>query len=210
MKLFPLLPPYVWHVRLSMLKINTHIQTCLHTFYQAAVKISKNCQMIILCKHGEVRNKTSSSRIISGVIAFDSCSMYLFTCLLNLGECKCLGYPWSIYFPFAHVWCWQSLNTPSQPCSKHEGSLVQLEWLKHCYSYDKTHDTVTSKLAGRFWMFQFRSFPFPHSHHVKSIWLKQRQLRKYFWRRVLKPPLLLPGISLHTALWVISAISWDL
>lgn len=99
MKLFPLLPRYVWHVRLSMLKINTHIQTCLHTFYQAAVKISKNCQMIILCNHGEVRNKTTFSRIISGLIAFDSCSMYLFTCLLNLGRCKCLGYPWSILFP---------------------------------------------------------------------------------------------------------------
>lgn len=115
MKLFPLLPRYVWHVRLSMLKINTHIQTCLHTFYQATVKISRSCQMIILCSHGEVRNKTTFSRIISGLIAFDSRSMCLFTCLLNLGGCKCLGYPWSIYFPFACVWCWQSLNTPSQP-----------------------------------------------------------------------------------------------
>lgn len=115
MKLFPLLPRYVWHVRLSMLKINTHIQTCLHTFYQATVKISRSCQMIILCNHGEVRNKTTFSRIISGLIAFDSRSMCLFTCLLNLGGCKCLGYPWSIYFPFACVWCWQSLNTPSQP-----------------------------------------------------------------------------------------------
>lgn len=167
--------------------------------------------MIILCNHGEVRNKTTFSRIIWGLIALDSCSMYLFTCLLNLGGCKCLGYPWSIYFPFACVWCWQSLNTPSQPLQETRGLP---------YTAGVTESTATplikhmthlhSSWLVDFGCFSSSAFHFYIHNHVKSILLKQRQLRKYFWWRVLKPPLPLPDFSLCTALWVISAISWDL
>lgn len=210
MKLFPLLPRYMWHVRLSMLKINTHIQTCLHTFYQAAVKISKNCQMIILCNHGEVRNKTTFSRIISGLIAFDSCSMYLFTCLLNLGGCKCLGDPWSILFPLC-LCVVLAVTEHTLPVTAGNSRALLYSWNDWRTATPMIkHDTFTSKLADRFWMFQFLSFLFFHPHYVKPILLKQRQLRKYFWWRVLKPPLPLPDFSLCTALWVISAISWDL
>lgn len=71
---------------------------CTHTDLPAPILSSycKNKQKLSddnFLQHGEVRNKTTFSRIISGLIAFDSRSRCLFTCLLNLGGCKCLGYP---------------------------------------------------------------------------------------------------------------------
>lgn len=139
-----------------------------------------------------MRNKNIFSRVISGLIVFDSLSIYLFAYLLNLGWYTCLGYPWSIYFPLDCVWCWQSLpasSTAHAPpaTAGSDGSVTQLEWLKLRYSRDKIPHTFTSDLAGGFWMFRFLSFPFFHSHPVKSVLLKQRELRKGFLWRVLNP-----------------------
>lgn len=89
---------------------------------------------------------------------------------------------------------------PPSRCRWHDGSVIQLEWLKLHYWHDRMHDTFTSDLAGGFWMFHFLSFTFFHSHNMKPILLKQRELRKYFQWRVLKPLLPLPDFSLCTDL----------
>lgn len=114
-----------------------------------------------------------------------------------MGGCTCLGYPWSIYFPFARVWCWQSVSTTAHPLPAAAGNTMALS-----YSWnDWSSTTPVIKYMIHLhptWLVDFGCFTslalFFHSHHV--YFTKAEGAQEIFPMESVKtspsPPWLLP------------------